>query len=225
MSAKKNYRWPNLARVQRQYLVVDVEGRYGLAHTDEGEMDTIAARPVDAHPEVAEGGAIMMGMICRPALGWCRGSTIWHLRAGGTYTGIWYDYTGPRDIPDDMLRRITIVQDLGYLMPEWVADQALAGSGQRGHWDYGATLGKVGGQQPLVVGQNPDEMTVEQAEDYAREVGELVSRRGIRLAARNGYIPGARKAGRDWLIPYDGFNHYLDDRPKPGRKPNKKQGD
>lgn len=46
-----------------------------------------------------------------------------------------------------------------------------------------------------------------------------ITTRGIRLAAARGYIPGARKAGRDWLIPYSGLSHYLDNRPKRGRKP------
>ena len=93
----------------------------------------------------------------------------------------------------------------------------MAGSDQMGYWDYGATLGKVGGEPP-VKGQASGEMTVEQAQDYAREVGEQVTSRGIRLAAKNGYIPNARKIGRDWLITYDGFNHYLDNRPKRGPK-------
>jgi hypothetical protein len=61
-------------------------------------------------------------------------------------------------------------------------------------------------------------MTVEQAQYYAREIGNRVTARAIRHAADAGHIPGARKIGRDWLIPCDGFNHYLDNRPKPGRK-------
>lgn len=44
-----------------------------------------------------------------------------------------------------------------------------------------------------------------------------VTDKAIRLAADRGDIPGARKLGRDWLIPYDGLNHFLDHRPKPGR--------
>jgi hypothetical protein len=64
-----------------------------------------------------------------------------------------------------------------------------------------------------------EEMTIAQAEEYAAEVGEPVTGRAIRHAAKAGYVPGARKNGRDWLIPYEGINHYLDNRPKPGRKP------
>jgi hypothetical protein len=62
------------------------------------------------------------------------------------------------------------------------------------------------------------EMTVAEAESYAVEVGESVTGRAIRHAAKEGYIPGARKLGRDWLIPFAGMYHYLDNRPKPGRK-------
>ena len=115
---------------------------------------------------------------------------------------------------------MVILSDLGYKMPDHWADVALAGSDQAGHWNYGATLGKVGGKPP-VEGMTSGEMTVEQAEEYAKEVGEQATARGIRLAARRGYIPGARKIGRDWVITYDGFNHYLDNRPRPGRKPKK----
>lgn len=68
-----------------------------------------------------------------------------------------------------------------------------------------------------------DEMTVEQAKDYAREVGERVTGRGIRKAAKNGYIPGARKIGRDWLIPYKGINYYFGNRPPRGPKPSKRR--
>lgn len=214
MQAKDvEYSWPDLSAVKRQYLVVDDQGRYGLAVSDKAE--SIAAHPINVPGEMPAtpesglpGNAIMMTR------------TVWYLQPDGTYTGIWFDYSGPHQIPPELKRRLTIVTDLGYLMPDRWADIALAGSGEMGHWNYGATLGKVGGEPP-VKGQKPGEMTVEQAEDYAKEVGEPVSRRGIRKAAKNGYIPGARKIGRDWLIPYEGFNHYLDNRPERGPKPSK----
>jgi hypothetical protein len=120
-------------------------------------------------------------------------------------------------VPAEMIRRIEIIDDLGWVMPDWVANDALVGSDQMGHWSYGAKLGKVGGK-PSVPSQAANEMTIDQAVNYAHEMGEQVSARGLRLAAERGYIPGARKVGRDWLIPYDGLNHYLDNRPKPGRK-------
>lgn len=212
MRAKNvEYSWPDLSAVCRQYVVMDDQGRYGIAVSDKAE--TIAAHPIDVPAEMSAapesglpGNAIIMTR------------TIWHLQPDGTYTGIWFDYNGPSHIPPALKRRLTIIADLGYLMPDRWADIALAGSGEMGHWNYGATLGKVGGEPP-VKGQSHNEMTVEQAEDYAREVGEPVTGRGIRKAAKNGYIPLARKIGRDWLIPYEGFNHYLDNRPERGPKP------
>lgn len=70
----------------------------------------------------------------------------------------------------------------------------------------------------LAANQPQRDMTIEQAESFASAAGEPVAGRTIRHAAAAGYIPGARKSGRDWLIPYEGFNHYLDNRPKRGRK-------
>lgn len=215
MKAKDiEYRWPDLSAVKRQYLVVDDQGRCGIGVSDKAE--SIAAHPIDTPAETPAtpesglpAGAIMMTR------------TVWNLQPDGTYRGWWFDYDGPTfpaTVPPEMVRRLTIIADLGYVMPDRWADIALAGSDEMGHWDYGATLGKVGGSPP-VKGQKSSEMTVEQAEDYAKEVGESVSGRGIRKAAKNGHVPGARKIGRDWLIPYDGFNHYLDNRPERGRKP------
>jgi len=201
------YRWPDLSSVTRQYIVRDDQGRLGIAHQDH-RQDVLFAHPIDYQAIIVSNHAQYMT------------ATPWHLQDDGSYTGTWFDYDGPTfpaTIPPGMIRRITIMQDLGYLMPDKWADKALAGSDKSGHWDYGATLGKVGGSTP-VKGQKTDEMTVGQAEEYAREVGEQASARGIRLAAKNGYIPGARKVGRDWLITYEGFNYYLDNRPKPGRK-------
>ena len=90
----------------------------------------------------------------------------------------------------------------------WAA-QALAGSADAGVWNYGGRLGIIPGQPP-VPGQTGDEMTVEQAEDYAREVGQPVTAAAIARAAASGLIPGARQVGADWLIPYAGMNSYLD---------------
>lgn len=70
----------------------------------------------------------------------------------------------------------------------------------------------------LAANQPQRDMTVPEAEDFAKSAGEPVTARAIRHAARAGYIPGARKSGRDWLIPYEGFDHYLNNRPKRGRK-------
>lgn len=196
------YRWPDLREVDRQYVVKDNQGRYGIAHA--GTDVNIWAHPIDVADEMVApdemalpGGAILMT------------NTLWRHQPDGSYTGSWYDTR------DD--HRLAIIDDLGWLMPEYWADKMLVNSDQPGYWDYGATLGRIGGEQ-RAKGQHPDEMTVAQALDYANEVGETVSARGIRLAASNGYIHGARKAGRDWLIPYAGMNYYLDNRPKRGRK-------
>lgn len=208
------YRWPDLSSVQRQYIVRDNDGRIGIAHT--ADADILWARPITAPAQMTAPSE--MGLPNNAVL---MTGTSWHLQPDGTYAGNWYDDdlpTYPASVPPEMIRRLEIMEDLGYLMPDRYADIALAGSDQMGAWDYGATLGKVGGEPP-VNGQKSNEMTVNQAEDYAKEVGEIATARGIRLAAKNGYIPGARKIGRDWLIPYDGYNHYLDNRPKPGRKP------
>jgi hypothetical protein len=210
-----NYRWPDLSPVQRQYVVRDDHGRYGIAHQG-ADHDTIWAHPIEMTAEMSapDNSGI-------PANAILMTSTSWQRQPDGTYTGRWSDNnvpTYPATVPSEMIRRLEIVDDLGYRMPDHWADIALAGSDQMSYWDYGATLGKVGGEPPIP-GQAGNEMTVEQAMDYAHEVGESVTERGIRLASRNGYITGARKVGRDWLIPYNGYNHYLDNRPKRGPKP------
>lgn len=70
----------------------------------------------------------------------------------------------------------------------------------------------------LVSGGEQHEMTVSEAVALAESMGQRITDRTIRLAAENGYIQNARRAGRDWLIPRDGLMHYLENRPKPGRK-------
>lgn len=200
------YTWPDLSPVKRQYVVVDNTGRYGIAIADIIHHEGVLfAHPVEVPATIHNADAI------------CMTDTAWHIQPDGSYTGRWYDDHKVGIIPPEDMRRINIVSDLGYVLPDQWAAQALAGSDQRGHWDYGATLGKVGGQPP-VKGQAHNEMTVAQAEQFATEAGEKATARTIRQAAEHSYIPGARKIGRDWLIPYEGFNHYLDNRPKPGRK-------
>ncbi len=210
---EKQYCWPDLSPIERQYVVMDDLGRLGIA-TQDHRKDVLFAHPIGIQPANVRGAENL------PSNAILMTATPWHLQPDGSFTGTWYDYDGPTypaTVPPEMIRHLTIVQDLGYFMPNHWADVALAGSDQMGHWVYGATLGRVGGEPP-VKGQTGNEMTVEQATDYAREVGEPVTARAIRLAASHGYIPGARKVGRDWLIPYEGINHYLDHRPKPGRK-------
>ena len=214
ITMSNNYRWPNLSPVQRQYVVRDDRGRFGIAH-EGGDHDTIWAHPIEMAAEMSAPGNSGL-----PTNAILMTATSWERQLDGTYTGWWCDDavpTFPASVPPEMIRRLEIIDDLGYRMPDHWADVALAGSDQMSHWDYGATLGKVGGEPPIP-GQMPGEMTVNQAENYAHEVGESVTGRGVRLAAKNGYIPGAHKIGRDWLIPYDGYNHYLGNRPKRGPK-------
>lgn len=200
------YRWPDLSPVKRRYIVRDDQGRYGIGTVDH-RHDIMWAYPVDTAATV--NAPANLGL---PDNAVIMTAVSWHLQTDGMYTGHWYDE------PAGTSRQLVIVSDLGWLLPDHWADIALANSDQMGHWNYGATLGKIGGEPP-VAGMAANEMTADQAEEYAREVGETVSARGVRWSARHGHISGARKVGRDWVIPYEGFNQYLDNRPKRGRKP------
>lgn len=215
MISTPEYRWPDLKPVIRQYIVQDDRGRFGIAYYDNCyHKDVLFAHPIDVQSKITSAG--VRGAETLPTNAVLMTDAAFHIR-DGVISGTWYDYSKIGHIPPEDLRTLTIIDDLGYVIPDQWADAALTGSDQMGHWDYGATIGKVGGQPP-VSGQTRNEMTIEQAMDYSREVGVTITDRNIRLAAKNGYIPGARKIGRDWLIPYDGYNHYLDNRPKRGPK-------
>ena len=232
MEKLPEYTWPDLSLVQRQYVVVDDAGRYGIAYADARSLEPVVrddgvilsnsviwARPIDMTVQVSPAqvpGAEALATIPNAVV---ITTTAWHLQPDGSYRGAWCDSSDETN-----QRALTIVQDLGWIMPDKWADIALAGSDKSGHWNYGATLGRVGGKTP-VPGKTPEEMTVEEAAEYAKEVGEIVTVRSIRYAAAHGFIPGARKIGRDWLIDYDGFNYYLDHRPRPGRKSYSSQRD
>lgn len=205
-----DYHLPDLSSIQRQYLVRDDKGRYGIGYVDH-RREIIWARPIGTPAQI--GASADMGLPSNAVL---MTHTSWRLDANDKYHGLWYD-DAPAHVQPEMIRRLIIIDDLGWRLPDTWADVALAGSDQMGHWNYSATLGKIGGEPPIK-GQKGDEMTIAQAEEYAREVGEQVTARGIRYAAKHGYIPGARKIGRDWLITYEGVNHYLDNRPKRGPK-------
>lgn len=60
------------------------------------------------------------------------------------------------------------------------------------------------------------QMTIAEALDYAERTGHEISARGLRKAAERGDIRGAGKLGRDWIIPQNGLDDYLQNRPKPG---------
>lgn len=204
--------WPGHQYLERQYVVVDDQGRYGIASATARDEGHLWAHPINMQLVMTAGR--VPGTETLPSGAGIITDTRWHLKPDGTWHGIWCDYNGPSHIPDSFVRRLTIVDDLGWRIPDrWVED-ALTGI------DLAAKAQAPKGQR-RIKGKTADEMTVGQAEEFAREVGEKASARGIRLAAKRGYIPGARKAGRDWLIPYEGFNHYLDHRPRPGRKPTK----
>ncbi len=214
---QQQYHWPDLSPVLRQYVVRDDRGRVGIAYADPVyHPGVLFAHPAEM-PEAARADQVA-GAETLPAGAVVMANTPWRWNdQAQAWTGVWCDYGGLGAIPAGDIRRLIVVDDLGYLMPDWVAAQALAGSDQPGYWAFGAALGKVGGEPP-VKGQRHDEATVVEAVAYTREVGEPVTGRAIRYAAAHGFIPGARRAGRDWLIPFAGLNHYLDHRPKRGPK-------
>lgn len=61
-------------------------------------------------------------------------------------------------------------------------------------------------------------LTIGQAADLAAEFKDEVSQRTIRWAVLHKFIGGAEKTGRDWRFPKRTFLHWLNHRPKPGRK-------
>jgi len=68
-------------------------------------------------------------------------------------------------------------------------------------------------------------LTIRQAEELSVKLSRNAPARTIRWAALHEFIQGAEKFGRDWMIPRESFLHWLDHRPKPGRKPDKEVGD
>lgn len=64
-------------------------------------------------------------------------------------------------------------------------------------------------------------LTVDEAVEYARKLDFETPpnfNRTIRYAAAHGFIPRARKIGRDWTFHTMRFLGWLNNRPKPGRK-------
>lgn len=61
-------------------------------------------------------------------------------------------------------------------------------------------------------------LTIPQAVRLSTQLEKQVPGRTIRWAALHEFIPGATKTGRDWMIPKESFMHWLNHRPKPGRK-------
>jgi hypothetical protein len=133
------YRWPDLSPVIRQHVVKDDLGRIGIAYSDNVyHVGVLFAHPADVPSQIDTGKAILMT------------NTAFHVQLDGTYTGIWYDYDGPTSpatIPTESMRRITIMDDLGYKMPDKFAAGFLGGSDKGGYWDsfYARGLGRKGG--------------------------------------------------------------------------------
>lgn len=61
-------------------------------------------------------------------------------------------------------------------------------------------------------------LTINTAQSLARQAGYTIPRRTINYACANGFIAGARKAGRDWIFTHEAFFAWVNNRPKPGRK-------
>lgn len=131
------YTWPSLKPVIRQYVVVDDLGRYGIAYSDNVYHEGVLfAHPVDVAEIINADHAVYMT------------DTVFNLKSDGQYTGVWYDYDGPTfpaAIPPELLRSITVVSDLGYLLPDSVAADMLTGSDQAGYWDgyFAKYLGSI----------------------------------------------------------------------------------
>ncbi len=185
-------RWQDLSSVQRRYIVKDDQGRYGIASCDPVYHDGVLfVHPLEM-PSIAGAGAVP-GTETLPQGALIITSTAWHLREDGKYHGVWCDYRGIGPV-----RTLEIVADLGWIVPDWMVDR------------FASSL-PSGDPEDAVI-------NIRQAAEYCREVGEIVSSRGLRKACARGYVPGAKKIGRDWVLTYHGLNYYLDHRPRPGRK-------
>ncbi len=140
------YRWPTLKPVIRQFVVRDDQGRYGIAYQDNYYHEgTLFAHPIDVATSISSNSVPGAEMLPSDAL--LMTDTAFSRRDDGTYKGTWYDYRGLGLIPPKDIRTLTIVDDLGYVMPDEMADHFLAGSDQLGHWDsyWAAIAGKKGG--------------------------------------------------------------------------------
>lgn len=146
MSDKAEYRWPSLKAVVRKYIVRDDKGRIGIAY--DGSAGNLWAYPIEYGANAAPGQ--VKGAETLPPNAIVMTQTLWHGKGDGTYTGWWVDDdvpTFPAKILPDMIRSITIWHDMGYYMPDDMAELFLAGSDQIGHWDsyWAAIAGKKGG--------------------------------------------------------------------------------
>ncbi len=151
MDVKQEYSWPSLKPVERLFVVRDDQGRYGIAYQDNCyHKDVLFAHPIDVSSTISASG--VRGAEALPGNAILMTDTVFNLRPDGTYTGVWYDYNRVGIIPPDNLRHLTIVDDLGYNMPDDMAELYLSGSDQMGHWNHksASTLGKITSERKAV---------------------------------------------------------------------------
>jgi hypothetical protein len=135
MNDSPEYRWPTLKPVERRFVVRDDQGRYGIAYQDNCyHKGILFAHPIDVSSTMSPEG--VPGAETLPSNAILMTNTVFNLRKDGTYTGIWYDYNRVGLIPEENLRKLTIIDDLGYGMPDDMAELFLFGSDQMGHWDH-----------------------------------------------------------------------------------------
>ncbi len=138
MNTKPVYRWPTNAAVERRYIVRDDHGRIGVAKEDNVyHPGTLFAHPVEMAATMPSG--TVRGSEALPAHAILMTDTVWdwneQLQA---YTGWWVDDpvpTFPATVPPEMIRRLSIIDDMGYTMPDDQANLLLAGSDDNGHWN------------------------------------------------------------------------------------------
>lgn len=187
----KKLKWNNNESLTRCYVVRDDQGRYGIANYDPVyDEGVLFAHPIDL-PEIT-GADGVPGAETLPGGALAITNTTWRLRDDGKYHGAWFDKQDTRTLE--------IVDDLGWVLPDSEAE-------------------RVARQKT----DNPEDaedaiINTHQAAEYCREVGQPVTLRGLRKACERGYIEGARKVGRDWLMSYRALNYYLGHRPRRGRK-------
>ncbi len=150
ISEHPKYRWPTLESVIRKYVVHDDQGRYGIAYIDNvyHGMDTLFAHPIDVGITTLPTDKVGAELASIPSA-ILMTDTVWHQRPDGSYRGMWYDCNVTGHIPEDSpdLRTLTIVSDLGYTMPDDMAELLLADSDQPEKWNsfWASSLGRKGG--------------------------------------------------------------------------------
>ena len=113
-SNEQGLRWADdLSPVMRRYVVRDDQGRYGLAYEDPiYHYGMLMAHPIDVPSQ------IVSSVITSDGVGVIMTDTRWH-RNGDIYVGMWYDDSrSGHHILEADLRTLTIIDDLGYKIPD-----------------------------------------------------------------------------------------------------------